>query len=270
MSRFRAVIFDLGGTLVDKYSMTPLLSFQRVLQNHNLVCSHQTIIKDMGKEKREHISELLRTRENTERWLFRYGRKPQSSDCDKLFEEFTEIQREQTHHHLQILPETLESLRHLRDSGIKIGVTTGFSKELMDIVRDKLSDEHIPVDEWVSSTCLDLPGRPAPHMIYELMRRFQITNPRSILKVDDTNVGLLEGKNAGCLTMGVARWSINMNVRSLDEIRMVEENPEVYYEKLRRSRKKLYMTKPDYVVDSLKELRNLIEREYSVSKKLTI
>lgn len=261
MSRFRAVIFDLGGTLVDKYSMTPLLSFQRVLQNHNLVSSHKTIIKDMGKEKREHISELLRTFENTDRWLFRYGRKPLSSDCDKLFEEFTEIQKEMANNYLKILPETSESLRHLRDSGIKIGVTTGFSKELMNDVRDKLSDENIPVDEWVSSTCLDLPGRPAPHMIYELMRRFQIANPRKILKVDDTNVGLLEGKNAGCLTVGVARWSINMNVQSIHDIRMVEENPEVYYEKLRRSRKQLHQSNPDHVIDSLRELRNLIECE---------
>ena len=67
-------------------------------------------------------------------------------------------------------------------------------------------------------------GRPSPYMIYNIMDELQVNNPQQILKVDDTCVGIQEGKNAGCLTVGVARWSINMNVFSKEEEDLLTDN----------------------------------------------
>tara|TARA_B100001123_G_C15104109_1_gene944766 strand:- start:744 stop:974 length:231 start_codon:yes stop_codon:yes gene_type:complete len=52
----RACIFDLGGTIVDKYSLTPLLSFKQIFASRGINVSHKMVIKDMGKHKYDHIN----------------------------------------------------------------------------------------------------------------------------------------------------------------------------------------------------------------------
>ncbi len=42
-------------------------------------------------------------------------------------------------------------------------------------------------------------------MIIETMKHFDIQNPLSVLKIDDTYIGLEEGKRAGGITLSRAR-----------------------------------------------------------------
>ena len=254
----KAVIFDLGGTIVDKFSLTPILSFKRVFEKHSLICNHRDIVRDMGKEKREHIWEMINTDTNQGRLFFRNHAKPDKAYADTLFQEFTKIQSEMTRDHLTVLPETQNIFDRLRDRDIKIGITTGFNKDMMNDIRHTLYHEGLYADEWLSSTCLSLPGRPAPHMINELMRCFNIRDPSEVLKVDDTNVGLQEGLNAGCQTIGVAKWSVNMGVQSLDEIREIESTPELYSARLSSSLYQLGLSKPSAVVESLDDVLDYI------------
>ena len=87
----------------------------------------------------------------------------------------------------------------------------------MDLCLDLLSKYEIYPDSAVSSTCLDYSSRPEQHMVQMNMRNMGIDNPKQILKVDDTHVGIEEGHYADCICVGVARWSINMNVFSKEE-----------------------------------------------------
>ena len=127
---------------------------------------------------------------------------------------------------------------------------------------DKLLQEGLYADEWLSSTCLDLPGRPEPHMVNELMRRFDIRVPNNVLKVDDTNVGLLEGHNAGCQTIGVAKWSIHMGVQSVPEIREISASevtsPELYSARIASSMAQLGLSNPTTVVESLDDVLEFV------------
>ena len=254
----KAIILDLGGTIVDKYSLTPILSFKRVFEKHSLICNYRDIVRDMGKENKEHIWEMINTDTNQGRLFFRNHKKPDKAYVDTLFQEFTTIQSEMSRDHLTVLPETQNIFDCLRDRDIKIGITTGFNKGIMNDIRHKLYYEGLYADEWISSTCLDLPGRPAPHMINELIRRFRIRDPSTVLKVDDTNVGLQEGQNAGCQTIGVAKWSVNMGVQSFDEIREIESSPELYSARLSSSLYQLGLSEPDSVVESLTDVLDYV------------
>ena len=60
-----------------------------------------------------------------------------------------------------------------------------------------MNENKIYIESFVSSTCLDKPARPEPFMIQENMKRLNLENPKRILKVDDTHIGIEEGKNAG-------------------------------------------------------------------------
>ena len=51
----RACIFDLGGTIVDRYSRSPFLSLKESFKRIKINISDDLIYKDMGKSKQEHI-----------------------------------------------------------------------------------------------------------------------------------------------------------------------------------------------------------------------
>jgi phosphonoacetaldehyde hydrolase len=47
-------------------------------------------------------------------------------------------------------------------------------------------------------------GRPTPFLIYRALLDLAVWPARACIKVDDTEVGIAEGLNAGCWTVGVA------------------------------------------------------------------
>jgi phosphonatase-like hydrolase len=103
------------------------------------------------------------------------------------------------------MPGASESLAILRGAGIKVGLDTGFSRDIAQILIDRLGwNGPSPVID-ASVTSDEVPrGRPFPDMIRYLMRKFGINDSQEVAKVGDTPVDLEEGANAGCgLIIGV-------------------------------------------------------------------
>ena len=157
---------------------------------------------------------------------------------------------------MDIIPETKSTIKYLHDHNIKTGVTTEFNKEIMGIIEKQLTDNKIYIDNFVSSTCLNLPSRPHAYMIYENMEKLKIKNPRNIIKVDDTQLGIEEGKNAGCITVGVYKWSTYMKIYGVDN-KLNLTGEEMDY-KLNESKNTLGKVEPDFLIDSLYELPRII------------
>ena len=55
----RLAVFDLGGTIVDKYSLSPFISLKHAFKNKGIKIPNKLIFKDMGKSKLEHINDIL-------------------------------------------------------------------------------------------------------------------------------------------------------------------------------------------------------------------
>ena len=85
------------------------------------------------------------------------------------------------------------------------------------------------------------------------MEQLQIKNPKSVIKIDDTQIGIMEGKNAGCITVGVYQWSTYMKV--YDNYNLIGE--ELDY-KLNESKNILSEANPDFLIKSLAELPGII------------
>ena len=94
---------------------------------------------------------------------------------------------------------------------------SGLNAENMNIIRKKLNKNDIHFNSYVSSTCIDKPSRPHPYMIQKNMELLNIRDPKTVIKLDDTVVGIHEGIAANCLTVGVAKWSIYMNISTIDD-----------------------------------------------------
>ena len=247
----RLAIFDLGGTLVDKYSMTPVLAFKRTFDKYNIRLTAKEIYQDMGIEKSEHISKILNFDSSKCIWDDRYKRAPNSQDVAKLFREFRDNQRTLVKNHMTILPETQPVIRELKRNNVKIAVNTGFDQDTMIAILEKLNHYDIEPDYSLSSTCMTIPGRPDPSMIYELMKRCDVQDPRQVVKIDDTPVGIKEGKNAGCHTIGVARWSAQMGVNDPSEFNTIDEDHNFRMKRVNQCIDYLRSYNPDYVTSNL-------------------
>ena len=253
----RLAVFDLGGTIVDKYSLSPFISLKHAFKNKGIKIPNKLIFKDMGKSKLEHINDILNDKDINKLWFDKYGHVPNKNTSEEIFNEFNQYQMKEGIKHIDILPETKGCINWLNDNKINIGVTTGFNKPIMSAIRDKLIKNDIIIDKYVSSTCLGMPGRPEPHMINDIMKIYPLLDPKNVIKIDDTGVGIKEGQNAGCITIGVARWSTNMKMKSYEEENNIIK--EEYIEKLKESRKILFDSNPDYVINSLCEIPNIIK-----------
>ncbi len=109
---------------------------------------------------------------------------------------------------------TSDTFQRLREMGIKIGLDTGFSRDITDIIIKRLG-WHKPgvLDVSVASDEVER-GRPYPDMIYKAMQLLDISDTKAVAKIGDTPVDLQEGANADCgLVMGV--WSGAANKETL-------------------------------------------------------
>lgn len=92
-------------------------------------------------------------------------------------------------------------------------------------------------------------------MINQNITNMGIRYPQEVMKIDDNVSGIKEGNNAGCITVGVAKWSVHMNILNSYKIDETERQ-----EKLKRTRGLLKDAGADHVIDSLDELPRLIEK----------
>ena len=256
-NRIRLCIFDLGGTIIDKYSLSPFLSLKNAFKMKKINVNNNLIYKDMGMDKHQHIETILNDKYISRNWYKLYGQYPDNTCADAVYNEFIKYQINEGIDNCEILPETKKTIQWLGENNISTGITTGFNKPIMNALKEKLIDDDININKYVSSTCLGKPGRPNPHMVNEIIKYFNLTfEPKKVIKVDDTEIGIEEGKKSGTLTVGVAKWSTNMKMTYYQQDKNMSKAE--YVERLKCSREALWRANPDYVIDSLDELPKII------------
>lgn len=204
MSRIRAVIFDWAGTVVDYGSRAPVNAFLELFSRHGVTATAGQARQPMGAHKREHIREMLAMPAIAQAWQSRHGRAPGEADLDQLYREFIPLQTEVIARHADIIPHVPEAMRELRRRGIKVGSTTGYTREMTGALVAAAARGGFAPDAVV---CADeVPeGRPAPWMALEAARRMNAWPVRACVKVGDTLADIAEGRNAGMWSIGVTR-----------------------------------------------------------------
>eukprot|EP01132_Coremiostelium_polycephalum_P015029 gene15029-18197_t len=94
------------------------------------------------------------------------------------------------------LPDVEETFKELRKRGIKIGLNTGFSRDIAELIIERL-DWAERIDILVASDDVER-GRPYPDMIHKMMSELSVAHSEEIAKIGDTEVDVNEGINAGC------------------------------------------------------------------------
>lgn len=200
--RLEAVLFDWAGTTVDHGCLAPVASFMEVFRRRGVPITVAEARAPMGTHKRTHIERICQMPSVVERWKAVHGRPPAPADVDAMFREFLPLQVACLEEHADPIDGCVETVEALRGRGLKIGSTTGFTREMMDVLLPAARRRGYSPDLTVTAT--DVPaGRPYPFMCLKNVIDLQVSAVEACVKVDDTTVGIEEGLNAGMWTVGV-------------------------------------------------------------------
>lgn len=209
----KLAVFDWAGTTVDYGSMMPVMVFDKVFRSEGIVLTREEINGPMGKEKKEHIRELLSLPAAREQWQKTKQRSWTEEDVEALYQRFEQILSENVASRSKPLDGVAETVKVLRARGIQIGSTTGYTADIMKRVLPVAAAGGYQPDFVVTPDVTGC-GRPTPFMLYECMRQAGVYPPRAVVKVGDTITDIKEGTNAGAWTVGLLTGS---NLLGLDE-----------------------------------------------------
>ena len=152
-------------------------------------------------------------------------------------------------------PGVIDAVAALREAGLKIGSTTGYTDAMMEIVVPKAAELGYAPDHWVSADGTQGFGRPYPYMIFHNMQVLRLMDVRRVAKVGDTISDIKEGKNAGVFTLGVTEGSSQMGL-SLAEFEAL--SPAEQDRERLMAREAFLAAGADAVIDTMAELPALL------------
>ncbi|WP_165004810.1 MULTISPECIES: phosphonoacetaldehyde hydrolase [unclassified Enterococcus] len=251
----KTVILDWAGTTVDFGCMAPVHAFKNAFLEKNIQLTDKEIREPMGKLKLDHIHQLFALPSVQKQWLKLYHELPQEKDANELYTQFERFLFEDLANYASLKPDTLPAIDRLKSEGLSIGTTTGYTREMMDIVAKTAESFGYTPDFLVTPDETEGLGRPYPYMIFKNMQFFQSRSVKEVIKVGDTAADIKEGKNAGLFTVGVIDGSSAMGL-SYEEYKALDT------EELNRLRsfvsREFHDAGADLCVNNLEELADFI------------
>jgi phosphonatase-like hydrolase len=220
------VVFDMAGTTVlDKGSIND--TFRQAFLTAGIEVTAADVDKVMGYKKIEAVKIIVA----------QYA--PDLNDDERVVNDIHDIFIKkmidfyENDPELQPLPYAEAIFKQLKEKGIKVALNTGFTRSIADTILHRLGwDDSILIDATICSDEV-AEGRPYPFMIQSLMQTLLIEDVKSVAKVGDTEVDVMEGRNAGCgLVIGITTGAY--------------------------SREELQNSQPDFIIDSVQKLLILL------------
>lgn len=256
MSKIEAVIFDWAGTTVDYGCFAPVKAFMEVFEEYGITPTIDETRKPMGMLKWDHIKTMMSMERISKLWAKKYGREFNDGDIDEMHDKFLGKLLGILHNYGNPKPYVLEAVQLLRENNIKVGSTTGYTDEMMDIVVKAAKENGYDPDFWISPTSTNNIGRPYPFMIFRNLEFLKVSSVTNVIKVGDTVSDILEGKNSGVWTVGVLEGSSELAL-SEEEYNMLSEDEKK--ENKAVVEKTFKEAGADYVISNMSELMDLIK-----------
>lgn len=207
-----AVVFDWAGTTVDYGCFAPVQAFMESFAHFGIDVTVEETRKPMGMLKIEHIRTMLCMERIGNLWKEKYGRSASEEDVQAIYSQFEPKLLSILNRYSSPKPHVLEAVGELRQMGLKIGSTTGYTNKMMEIVVPEAAKQGYSPDCWFSPDSTDGKGRPYPYMMFRNMQQLQISSVRNIVKVGDTVSDIKEGINSGAWVASVIEGSSELGL----------------------------------------------------------
>jgi phosphonoacetaldehyde hydrolase len=248
--RCAAVIFDWAGTMVDFGSRAPVVAMQQAFEAEGMPVSEAEVRAGMGRAKRDHVAQLLGAERIAHAWRDRHGAAPGQAEIDRIFVRLEPLMREAGVAHATLVPGAAEVARELQAAGVRIGSTTGYTRAMMGPIIEAAKAQGYAPDVIVCAGETSV-GRPSPLMIWKALLELCVWPANAVVKVDDAPVGIAEGSNAGCFTIGVAASG---NAVGLDAVAFAALSDAERALRLAAARSELLAAGADAVIDTVADL----------------
>jgi phosphonoacetaldehyde hydrolase len=197
-----AVILDWAGTTVDFGSLAPVAALQRIFLENGVPISAAEAREHMGVLKRDQIRSICAGERVRDEWGRLHGKAPEETDVERLFTEFLPRQAEILAEFSTPIPGVCDTVDAWKAAGLRIGSTTGYTRELLDVVIPVAASDGYSPDASVTPDEVG-GGRPKPFMCYRnaiLLGAYPLWR---CVKIGDTPSDIAEGINAGMWTIGI-------------------------------------------------------------------
>ncbi|MCH5719366.1 phosphonatase-like hydrolase [Niabella hibiscisoli] len=225
MISIKMVVFDMAGTTVDEDNLV-YKTVRKVINDEGFEVSlDEVLLHGAGKEKYQAITDILTACTHIP---------DVKGIADKAFANFKpSLEKAYTEKTIGTFPGVEALLGELRDKNIKVVLNTGYDRKTAQQLIEKLGwKEGVLYDALITADDVTK-GRPHPDMIFKAMEQFNISDPATVLKAGDSEIDILEGKNAGCgLTIGVLSGA--------------------------QTREQLEAASPDYILDNVTGLKKIL------------
>lgn len=132
--------------------------------------------------------------------------------------------------YVTIFPEVKETLEWLASQGVRMAIVTSRNVESLDLINSSRGINDYFETRITASD--NLPSKPAPDMVYDLLERMKLEK-EDVIVVGDTTFDIDMGNSAGCETVAVTYGN--------------------------HTKEHLLSSKPDHIIDRFSELKNILK-----------
>ncbi|MFD2827742.1 phosphonatase-like hydrolase [Leeuwenhoekiella polynyae] len=225
MNTIKLVVFDMAGTTVNENNIV-YKTVQKVINDLGYQVSLDAVLEfGAGKEKHQAITDVLQNCTHST------AVQEEAATAFAAFKPELEVAYDTQS--IGTFEGMLAFFKRLKEDTIKVVLNTGYDSKTATKLLAKL-EWHVgeEIDMLITADAVEN-GRPAPDMIHKAMQQFGITDPSQVLKAGDSQIDIIEGKNAKCgLTIGVLSGA--------------------------QTKEQLEAAKPDYILKVITELEGIL------------
>jgi phosphonatase-like hydrolase len=186
MDAIKLVIFDIAGTIIEDHSEV-VSAFAGALDKHRIPYTDDELKEWKGSSKEEVIRHFVERQG---------GGAVLESAVGIVYADFRiALERHYRENGVVPIAGAADTFAWLRERGIRIATTSGFYREVSELILEATGWRGL-LSAGISSS--DVPaGRPAPYMIFRAMEAASVASVREVVNVGDTPLDLQAGTNAG-------------------------------------------------------------------------
>ncbi|BBI31933.1 phosphonoacetaldehyde hydrolase [Cohnella abietis] len=254
--KVQGIILDWAGTAVDYGCMAPVHVFLDIFRTKGIEPTLEEVRAPMGFLKWDHIKTMLEMPRIGKLFEEQIGRPYTDSDVDQMHDEFEPKLLAILHQFADPIEHVINVVDQLRQTGLKIGATTGYNDAMMNIVASKASENGYAPDYWLTPDSVNGKGRPSPYMIYKNMIQLDMGLVSQVVKVGDTASDIQEARNAGVWAVGIVKGSSMLGLTQ-DEVNAMEDSK--LSDLIEAAKQRFLQYGAHYVIEDMSQLPDIIE-----------
>tara|TARA_B100001094_G_C18150099_1_gene783168 strand:+ start:23 stop:808 length:786 start_codon:yes stop_codon:yes gene_type:complete len=247
----RYCIFDLSGTIADKYSLIPYLSIKNTFQKHKIIIPK---INYLDLPYHNLIENILNEKTIKNQWLMKKSRSIDNIDKNNIYNTFIEEKTRLFHNHFQLIPHTRALFQFLKKNNIKIIIQSNYHESYIELINKIFLYQGINIDYFIQNHIS------TDKTIDNIIKKYNINNKNELLFINDTINKLPNNYN----NILVSRYSYYMNVNSFEKSNLLDyvinhnsdinENYYDFQNKKYHTINKLLLQNPNHLVDTLSDI----------------